>query len=41
MPDAVEDDDIYVMNEFIFIHYRNSLRPTKPKMPDKACSNGL
>ena len=32
VPDDVEHDDIYVMNEFICIHCRNSLRK-KPKMP--------
>ena len=38
--DDVEHDDIYVMNEFICICFRNSLRQ-KPKMPDQACANGL
>ena len=33
----MEHDDIYVMNEFICIHCRNSLRQKKPK----ACANGL
>ena len=32
--DDVEHDDIYVMNEFICIHCRNSSRQKKPKMPD-------
>ena len=42
--DDVEHHNIYVMNEFICIHCRNSLRPKKkkkPKMPDQACANGL
>ena len=26
VPDDVEDDDIYVMNKFICMHCRNSLR---------------
>ena len=40
--DDVEPDDIYVMNEFICICCRNSLRQKKPpKMPDQACANGL
>ena len=39
--DDVEDDDIYVMNEFICICYRNSLRQKKAKMPYQACANGL
>ena len=29
LPDDVEHDNIYVMNEFIYIHYRNSLRQKK------------
>ena len=29
------------MNEFICIHYRNSLQQKKTKMPDQACANGL
>ena len=29
--DDVEHDNIYVMNEFICIHCRNSLRQKKPK----------
>ena len=41
VPDVVEHDNIYVMNEFICIHCRNSLRPKKTKMPDEACANGL
>ena len=39
--DDVENDDIYVMNEFICICCRNSLQQKKPKMPDQACANGL
>ena len=39
--DDVEDDDIYVMDEFICIYCRNSLRPKIPKMTDQACANGL
>ena len=31
VPDNVEHDDIYVMNEFICIHCRNSLRQKKTK----------
>ena len=31
LPDDVEHDDIYVMNEYICIHSRNSLRPKKQK----------
>ena len=38
VPDDVQHDNIYIMNEFICIHCRNSL---KPKMPDQACANGL
>ena len=41
LPDDVEHDDIYVMNEFICIHCRNSLRQKKPKMPDQACTHGV
>ena len=41
VPDDVEHDNIYVMNEFICICCRNSLRQKKPKMPDQACANGL
>ena len=41
VPDDVEHDDIYVMNEFICIHCRNSLRQIKTRMPDQACTNGL
>ena len=41
VPDDVEHDDIYVMNEYICICCRNSLRQKKPKMPDQACANGL
>ena len=39
--DDVEHYDIYVMNEFICIHCRNSLRQKKTKMLDQACANGL
>ena len=39
--DDVEHEDIYVMNEFICIHCKNSLLQKKPKMPDQACANGL
>ena len=39
--DAVQHDNIYIMNEFICIHCRNSLRWKKPKMPDQACAYGL
>ena len=38
---GVEHDDIYVMNEFISIHCRNSLRQQKTMMPDQACANDL
>ena len=43
VPDDVEHDNIYIMNEFICIHCRNSLRQkkNKTKMPDQACANGL
>ena len=41
VPDDVERDNIYVMNEFICIHCRNSFKTKKPKMPDHACANGL
>ena len=41
VPDDVEHDDIYVMNESICIHCRNSLRQKKPKTPDQACANSL
>ena len=41
VPDNIEHDDIYVMNEYICIHCRNSLRQKKTKMPDQACANGL
>ena len=40
VPDDVEHDNICVMNEFICMHCRNSLRK-KTKMPDQACANGL
>ena len=39
--DDVEHDDIYVVDEFICIHCRNSLQQKKPKMPNQACANGL
>ena len=39
--DDVKHDDIYVMNEYICIHCRNSLRQKKTKMPDQACVNSL
>ena len=32
VPDDVEHGDIYVMNEFICIHCKNSLRQKKPKI---------
>ena len=41
VPDDVQHGNIYIMNEFICIHCRNSLRQKKPKMPDQACANGL
>ena len=41
LPDDMEHDNIYIMNEFICIHCRNNLRQKKPKMPDQACANGL
>ena len=41
MPDDVEHDNIYGMNEFICICCRNSLRQKITKMPDQACANGL
>ena len=41
VPDDVKQDDIYVMNEYICIWCRNSLRQKNPKMPDQACANGL
>ena len=41
VPEDVEHDDIYVMNEYIYIHCRNSLRQKKSKIPDQACANGL
>ena len=43
VPDDVEHNDIYVMNEFICIHCRNGLKQKKKqtKMPDQACANGL
>ena len=41
VPDDVEHDNIYVMNEFICICCRNSLRQKTPKIPDQACANGL
>ena len=39
--DNVQHDNIYIMNGFICICCRNSLRQKKPKMPDQACVNGL
>ena len=42
VPDDVKHNDIYVMNEYICIHCRNSLRQKKkPKMPDQAGANSL
>ena len=41
LQDDVEHDDIYIMDEFICIHCRNSLQQKNPKMPDQACANGL
>ena len=41
VPDDVEHDNIYIMNEYICIHCRNSLRQKETKMPDQACANGL
>ena len=41
VPDDVEHDNIYIMNEFICICCRNSLRQKKTKMADQACANGL
>ena len=38
--DDVQLDNIYIMNKFICICCRNSLRQ-KNKMPDQACANGL
>ena len=40
VPDDVKHGDIYVMNEYICIHCRNSLRQ-KTKRPDQACANSL
>ena len=40
VPDDVEHDGIYVMNEFICICCRNSLRQKKTNMLDQACVNG-
>ena len=37
----MEDNDIYVMDEFICICCRNSLQQKETKMPDQACENGL
>ena len=34
--DDVEHDDIYIMDEFICIHCKNSLQQKKNKMPDQA-----
>ena len=39
--DDVEHDDIYIMDEFICIHCKNSLQQKNQKMPDQACANGL
>ena len=39
VPDVVKHNDIYVMNEYICICCRNSLR--QKKMPDQACVNSL
>ena len=39
--DDVEHDNIYVMNEFICVECKNSLRQKKQKIPDQACANGL
>ena len=39
--DDVEHDGINVMNEFICLWCRNSLRQKKTKMPDQACANGF
>ena len=41
VPDDVQHENIYIMNEFLCICCRNSLRQKKPKMPDQACANGL
>ena len=41
VPDDVQHDKIYIMNEFICIYCRNSLRQKNPKIPDQACANGL
>ena len=41
VPDDVQQDNIYIMNEFICICCRNSLRHKNPKMPHQACANGL
>ena len=41
VPNGVDHDDIYVMDEFICIHCKNSLRQKKTKIPDQACENGL
>ena len=40
MTHDVEHDNIYVLNEFIFICCRNTLRQKKSKMPDQVCANG-
>ena len=40
--DVVQHDNLYIINAFICIHCRNSLRQKNPpKMPDQACANGL
>ena len=41
VPDDVKHIDIYVMNEYICIHCRNSLRQKKTKILDQACANSL
>ena len=41
VPDDVEHGDIDVMNEFICMCCRNSLRQKKTKMLNQACANGL
>ena len=42
VPDDVKHNDIYVMNEYICIYCRNSLRQkNKTKMPYQACANSL
>ena len=42
LPDCVEHDDRYVMNEFILYKLQKQLKAKKnPKMPDQAHANGL